>query len=153
MNKKIRDAVLIAGFGVVLFVAPVAALAQDEPMPVVESAEEPADEIELPEWVINLTIGGVFLAPLVTSVTQIIKAVGNRFGILPDGSAGYVVLTLSFIAVLVAGLAEVLNAEANVGANIETAQHIAEALLTVLSALGWYEVGKRAEIIRPIARG
>ena len=152
MKKRIRNATLIVGFGLMLFTAPVTALAQDEPTPVVEPVEEPTEEIILPEWFNNLAIAGLALAPVTVAVVQVIKVIGARLG-LPDGTGGYIALGVSVVMVALALSAGALQIEEGVAEGLGTVQRVAEAMLTLLAAIGWYSVGKQAEIIRPIARG
>ena len=104
---------------------------------------------ELPAWFNNLTLAGLALAPLTVAIAQVIKVVGARLG-MPEGYGGYITLAVSVLVVIVALAAGVFQVEAEAAAALQVAHRVAEAVLTLLAALGWYEAGKHAQIIRPV---
>ncbi len=107
------------------------------------------DAFGLPEWFNNLTVAGLALAPLTVAVVQVIKVIGARLG-LPEGYGGYITLAVSAVMVIVALAAGFFQVEAQVAAALQVIQRLAEAMLTLLAALGWYAIGKKARIIRPV---
>ena len=107
------------------------------------------NEIGLPEWFNNLAVAGLALAPVTVAVVQVIKVIGARLG-LPEGYGGYITLAVSLVMVALALGAGVFRVEAQVAEALATVQRVAEAMLTLLAALGWYAVGKRAQLVRPV---
>ncbi len=105
--------------------------------------------VELPAWFESLAVAGLALAPVTVAVVQVLKILGARLG-LPEGWGGYITLAVSAVMVMLALGAGVFDAEAEVSAALATLQSIAEATLTMLAALGWYEVGKRAKMLPPV---
>lgn len=104
----------------------------------------------LPDWFNNLALAGLALAPVTVMIVQIIKAIGARLGLL-EGYGGYITLAVSAMMVIVALTAGFFGVEEQAADKILLIQHFAETMLTLLSALGWYSVVKKAQIVRPIA--
>jgi hypothetical protein len=107
------------------------------------------NEIGLPEWFNNLAVAGLALAPVTVAVVQLIKVIGARLG-LPEGYGGYITLAVSVVMVIVALTSGIFQVEVQVAEVLATVQRVAEAMLTLLAALGWYAVGKRAGMVRQV---
>lgn len=97
----------------------------------------------------DLAIAGFALAPLATVVVQVIKVIGARLG-LPEGYSGWLTLIVSVALVGLAGSAELIGNQARVAENLAAVQAIAEAMLTMLGALGFYQASKIMNISRPV---
>lgn len=107
------------------------------------------DIVELPVWFDNLAIAGLALAPVTVAVVQVIKVIGARLG-LPEGYGGYITMAVTAVMVGLALGAGFLEIETEMAEALGKVQRLAEAMLTMLAALGWYEVGKRANVIKPV---
>jgi hypothetical protein len=107
------------------------------------------NNIVLPEWFENLMIAGLALAPVTTTIVQLIKIVAARLG-LPEGYSGFITLIVATVMVALAVSADVLREQVRVRDWLEIAQRVAEGALTVLGAFGWYKVGKAANVMRAI---
>lgn len=113
-----------------------------------QEVASPGGDIGLPAWYDNLVLAGLALAPVTVAVVQVLKAIAARLG-LPEGYSGYIVVIVAILMVVVAIGAEFFHVEEEAALVLQMLQLVAETALTVLAALGWYEVGKRAAIIRP----
>lgn len=111
---------------------------------------DPPPEGGLPSWFQNIAIAGVLLAPIATVVVQIIKSLGAQLG-MPEGYGGVITGVVVVVLVIIAVGAGVLQIEPQVSEALVLVQRIGEALLTLLAALGWYEVGKAVKFYRPVA--
>ncbi|MBN1286163.1 MAG: hypothetical protein JXB47_12265 [Anaerolineae bacterium] len=107
------------------------------------------DGVELPVWFNNLAVAGLALAPVTVAAAQAIKVIGARLG-LPEGYGGYITLAVSAVMVGLALSAGFLQIEPEMAEALRTVQRLAEAMLTMLAALGWYEVGKKAKVVPPV---
>lgn len=105
------------------------------------------NSLNLPEWFENLAIAGLALAPATTVIVQVIKIIGARLGVLKDGTSGYVAVFVAAVMVALAISADVLQEQTRVRDWLEVAQRVAEGMLTLLTAFGWYKVGKAANIM------
>ena len=128
----------------------ITAQAQEEPYGIGDLEIVNDVDIVLPTWFEDLAIGVVALAPVAVAITQLIKIVGARLGVLPDGYGGYILFGVVGALVLLAVYAEIFQTEEQVAEILTAVHRLATWLLSGLTALGWYAVGKRAQIIRRV---
>ena len=100
----------------------------------------------LPAWYDDIAIAGFALAPLTTVIVQILKIFLARLG-LPEGYSGYLTIAVAMVLIAVAVGAGVLGVEEDAAAILTAVHRVAEALLTILGAVGWYRVGQHMKVM------
>jgi hypothetical protein len=95
----------------------------------------------------NLAIAGFPLAGLGMLIVQLIKAAGDKFGLIQDGQAGYIAIVVACVLTAVAIAADIFNAQAEVAGALQNVERVIEAMITFAGSVGWFKVAQTAQLV------